>query len=198
MNVLPVASAKPKLLTATDWAAAAQELKVETAVLRAVADVESGGDAFFMSGQPKILFEAHVFSRLTHHLCDVSHPHISSAKWNRALYKGGEREYDRLKEAMTLNPVAACESASWGRFQIMGFHWQLCGYKTVFDFVAAQFTSELEQLDCFMSYISANRLTRHLQTKNWAAFALGYNGPGYKANKYDTKLEAAYNRRKLA
>ena len=46
MNVLPVASAKPKLLTATDWAAASQELKVETAALRAVADVESAGEAF--------------------------------------------------------------------------------------------------------------------------------------------------------
>lgn len=196
MNLLPGVSAKPKLLTANDWAAASQELKVETAALRAVADVESGGDAFFMNGQPKILFEAHVFSRLTMHIYDVSHPHISSRYWNKALYKGGEREYDRLIEAMGLNPGFACESASWGRFQIMGFHWRTCGYKSVFDFVTAQFTSELEQLDCFMSLIAANRLTRHLQTRNWAAFALGYNGSGYKMNRYDTKLAAAYNRRK--
>jgi hypothetical protein len=31
-----------------------------------------------------------------------------------------------------------------------------------------------------------------LKKQDWAAFAKAYNGPGYKANKYDTKLAEAY------
>ena len=33
-----------------------------------------------------------------------------------------------------------------------------------------------------------------MQQKNWARIAYLYNGSGYKANKYDTKLAAAYNK----
>jgi len=29
---------------------------------------------------------------------------------------------------------------------------------------------------------------------DWASFAYGYNGSGYKVNKYDTKLQAAYEK----
>ncbi|TRU22863.1 MAG: DUF3380 domain-containing protein [Microcystis aeruginosa Ma_MB_S_20031200_S102] len=28
----------------------------------------------------------------------------------------------------------------------------------------------------------------------WAGFALGHNGSGYRANRYDTKLANAYHR----
>ncbi|MFB9080551.1 N-acetylmuramidase domain-containing protein [Flavobacterium procerum] len=31
-----------------------------------------------------------------------------------------------------------------------------------------------------------------LRNKNWASFALKYNGPAYKTNKYDEKLARAY------
>jgi hypothetical protein len=32
-----------------------------------------------------------------------------------------------------------------------------------------------------------------LKAKDWAKFAKLYNGPNYAINKYDIKLEAAYN-----
>ena len=96
---------------------------------------------------------------------------------------------------MTLNPAAACESASFGKFQIMGFHWKACGFKSVFDFVRANYHSEAEQLGCFIDFLRSRGLDKHLITKNWAAFALGYNGSGYKMNKYDTKMADAYRRR---
>jgi len=192
---LPVAHINPKRLSADDWAEAAEVLKCEVAAIRAVSDVESSGDGFFITGRPKILFEAHIFGRLTKGIHNATHPGISSAKWNRALYKGGEREYDRLKEAMTLNPIAACEAASWGRFQIMGFHWKLCGFSSVFEFVQAHYESEGEQLAAFVDFLKSQRLDRYLQTKQWASFALGYNGKSYAANRYDTKLAEAYKRR---
>ena len=33
-----------------------------------------------------------------------------------------------------------------------------------------------------------------MQKKNWAQIAYRYNGSCYKANKYDKKLEQAYNK----
>lgn len=192
---LPTPNANAKRLTADDWADAAAELKCEVAAIRAVADVESAGDSFLMSGRPKILFEAHIFGRLTNHVHGATHPGISSRAWNRALYKGGEGEYPRLMLAMTLNPIAACESASWGKFQIMGMNWKACGFSSVFEFVQAHYQSEAEQLAAFIDFLRSRRLDRHLISKNWAAFALGYNGPGYKANRYDTKMAEAYKRR---
>jgi N-acetylmuramidase len=33
-----------------------------------------------------------------------------------------------------------------------------------------------------------------LKKHDWAGFAQAYNGPGYAANNYDTKIAAEYNR----
>lgn len=195
MYKLPTVLAKPKLLTASDWVAVADRLGVEEAALRAVADVESSGSGFLASGKPKILFEAHIFSRLTNGLYNVSNPQISSQQRNRALYKGGEREYARLIQAICLDSKAALESASWGKFQIMGFNHSLCGYSNVIQFVEAHYQSEVVQLSAFATFLKSRRLDKHLQAKDWEAFARGYNGSGYKTNKYDSKLKQAYDRR---
>ncbi|EKE77437.1 N-acetylmuramidase domain-containing protein [Gallaecimonas xiamenensis] len=179
-------------LTEADFAEAAKALGVEVAAVKAVAQVESQGDAFLASGKPKILFEAHKFSRFTQHRYDGSHPSISSRHWSRALYKGGEKEYDRLKDAMALDREAALKSASWGRFQIMGFNYQLAGFNSVEEMVKAMFASEAKQLAAFLAFIESAGLGKYLKTKDWAKFAEGYNGSGYKANHYDTKLKDAY------
>src|SRR5438552_3346830 len=78
-------------LTDADIVAAAKTLDCEVALIRAVNEVESSGSGFFASKRPKILFEAHVFSRLTKHKYDQDHPKISSAKADRKLYIFGER-----------------------------------------------------------------------------------------------------------
>jgi N-acetylmuramidase len=71
-------------LNDSDLQGAAQQLGCELVVLKAVADVESRGNGFLADKRPKILFEAHVFSRLTGHQYDGTHPGISSRVWNRA------------------------------------------------------------------------------------------------------------------
>ena len=49
---------------------------------------------------PKILFEAHVFDKETGGRFRASHPILSSARWNKALYVGGQGEYGRLHRTM--------------------------------------------------------------------------------------------------
>ncbi len=180
------------LLSDQDYQQIAAHLGCEVAAIKAVASVESAGNAFFADWRPKMLFEAHIFSRQTNHQYDSQFPQISSPKWDKSLYLGGEREYQRLAAAMTLNPEAALRSASWGRFQIMGFNSQLCGYGTVKQFVKAMFSSEREHLNAFVGFIQRNNIVRYLVAKNWAAFARAYNGPGYANNRYDEKMASAY------
>ena len=184
----------PAPLTDADFQRAAAALNCEVACVQAVTDVESGGSGFFASGRPKILFEAHYFSRLTQHRYDASNPQISSAKWNRALYAGGEKEYGRLQSAMALNRDAALRSASWGRFQIMGDNCKAAGYASADEYVAAMYQSEGKHLDAFVNFVKSSKLDGALREKRWADFAKGYNGSGYAENQYDKKLAAAYKK----
>ena len=71
----------------------------------------------------------------------------------------------------------------------MGFNHN--GFLNVFRFCDAMFKSEREHLRTFLAYCQDNHLVRHLKSKNWSEFAKGYNGDGYKDNKYDNKLNKA-------
>jgi peptidoglycan hydrolase-like protein with peptidoglycan-binding domain len=52
--------------------------------------------------------------------------------------------------------------------------------------------SEGDQLDAMVGFIAHHGLDQPLRRADWASFARGYNGPGYAANAYDTKLEEAF------
>lgn len=94
---------------------------------------------------------------------------------------------------MNLDAQAALESASWGRFQIMGFNYRSAGYTTLANFVLAMFQSEANHLIAFVNFIKAQGLAEALANKDWAAFAAGYNGPAYNSNRYDLKMREAYD-----
>ena len=177
----------------TDIARAAMELGCDVAAIKAVLVVETGGGSGFLpDGRPKILFEAHLFSRETQGRFDYTHPRVSSPVTNRLLYVGGAGEYPRLAEAVMLDRKAALRSASWGLFQILGSNHQRCGYPTVDAFVDAMCDDEANHLDAFLRFCRAGGLDRHLRARDWGAFARGYNGPAFAQNKYDQKLAAAY------
>jgi hypothetical protein len=183
----------PPPLTEHDYQEAAQKLGCEVAAVKAVAEVESGPHgAFLASGDPVILFERHKFSKFTGGKYDQSNPDISNRK--PGGYGPVSQQHARYQEAAALDADAAIMSCSWGRFQVMGFHWQDLGYPSLQDFVDAMYLSEANHLDAFVRYILRNGLAKHLKNKNWAALALGYNGADYKINKYDEKLAAAYRK----
>lgn len=181
-------------LAERDYVDAAQELDVDLPVIKAVTQVESNGAGFLPDGQVKILFEAHEFSKRTNHKYDETHPHISTPVWNKKLYLGGKAEHTRLQQAVKLNREAALMSASWGMFQIMGYNYAECGFKNIQEFINAMHSGEREQLLAFVQYIKSRKLVGLLQKKKWDKFAEKYNGKRYKENKYDVKLEQAYER----
>ena len=177
-----------------DFEEAAGKLFCEVAAVKAVAEVESGGrSGFFKDKRPKILFESRYFHKLTGGAHDQAHPGISTPTWVRN-YVGGTKEYDRLQKAVALDRDAALKSASWGMFQIMGNNHRLAGFDDVESFVQAQTISEGEHLKAFVNFVINNHLDDELRDRRWAEFARGYNGPGYRSNRYDEKLYDAYAR----
>ena len=182
-----------------DFTLAATGLSVDPATVRAVTEVESRGTGFLLDSRPVILFERHImFRRLTGAGRD-------SALLSRFLpsvinstpggYLGGSEEHDRLYLARQVDPIAAIESASWGLFQIMGFHWERLGYTSAQDFERQMCESERQHLDAFVRFvITSPQIHMALRKQDWTAFAAGYNGPAFAKNHYDKKLEAAYRR----
>lgn len=177
-------------LTAQGIEACAARLSVHPAEIWTVLRVETRGCGYFADRRPVILFERHVFSRKTGHRFDAQAPDISNPQ--AGGYGGGVKEYERLARALALDEQAAMESASWGLGQVMGFNATDLGYGSVEQFVTRMMVSEDEQLAALTAFIQKNGLAEPLRHHDWAAFARGYNGPGYEKNQYDKKLAEAY------
>lgn len=177
-----------KTLQECDYVTAANLLNCEVAAIKAVAEVESSGSGFLSTGEPRILFEGHVFYRLTKGKFGVSN--VSYPSWISKYYN--ENQHLRLAKAITLNREAALQSASWGKFQIMGENWKSLGYSSLQEFINAMYANETEHLMAFVKFVKVNGLADELKRKDWAGFARGYNGPGYAKNQYDKKMAAAY------
>lgn len=201
-------------LTEQDFKDAAASLGCSVAQIKAVFEVEAGGNGWytdvrkdildldgpggFIDGNLcKILFEAHHFDRLTEGKFRATHPNISSPRWNRALYVGGQAEWSRLHKAMTLDHRAALMATSWGGPQIMGFNHKLAGFATVEEFVSAMQSGSRAHLMAFVEFVQNSGLTaalRQITTLHASAipFASGYNGKGYAANEYHIKIARAF------
>lgn len=188
-------------LTNNRIAEIARQHAIHPAALLAVKLVESGiGGGFLPSKRCKILFEGHKFyeelkkkgNRNLSQLLKVA-PDIVYPTWNRSKYNGGEGEWARLEKAITIDREAALKSTSWGLFQIMGSNYAACKCRNVEEFVSLNCESEDNQLELLINFLSTTGIIKYLNSRQWSEFARRYNGPGYKQNKYDTKLQAAYN-----
>jgi len=201
----------PTYLTDEDYDRAARALRIETAIIRAVAEVETKTEAFWVKQNYKtpILFERHVFDRLFLKAWksgqtladlttwrekirksdpDICHPHAGG-------YGSYKDQYPKLEKAAKISDTLACSSASWGTFQIMGYHATNIGYHSVQAFARAMQASQMDHLEAFMRFVRSDQsLLRAMRTKQWGTFARAYNGPSQKG--YDEKLQAAYLRLK--
>lgn len=179
-----------------DFEGVAARLGCEWEALAAVAEVESGPlGGFGSDGRPIILFERHLFSRKTSHQFDASHPTVSNTTPGGYPRTQAER-WNQLAEAYALDPEAALQSASYGRFQVLGQNYSNLNMANAHEYVSKIAKSEKDQLEAFEGFVKANSLADELQRKDWAGFASRYNGPGYAANQYDTKMANAYARLK--
>lgn len=193
-----------KFLTNEAFDRIAIEFDLKPAHIRAIFEVEAGGRSGFLLAddtKPVTLEEGHIFYKYAkqkglnvEELCK-KYPTICYPKWNKAYYKVGLAEYARYELAKSVNEECAMLATSWGVGQIMGFNYAACGYKNVKAFVEDMYISEEKQLRAMCKFIkSNNKMFNALKNQDWATFACLYNGSAYKQNKYDTKLQLAFNK----
>jgi hypothetical protein len=170
---------------------AAQSLGVEEAEIWTVLQVETSGCGFLPDRRPPILFERHIFHRLTQGRFDDGD--ISDAT-SGGYGPSGAPQYDRLARAMEKDRMAALKSASWGIGQVMGENYTAAGFAGVEAMVAALCDSEDAQVAAVAAFLKSRRIDAVLRSHDWRAFAAAYNGPSFAKNQYDTKLGTAYRR----
>ena len=176
-----------------------ERVKKETglgiAEIRAVYETEAAGNIYIQDGRKKILYERHVFHKLTNGRYDDTYPDISSSK-PYTSYGTYSEQYNRFEKAKKLDEEAAFQSISYGAFQIMGYNYKDAGFNTAKDFGETMFGATIDDMfGIFATFITAktNRMTLNaLIEHNWAEFARLYNGPDFKKNQYDTKMRDNY------
>jgi hypothetical protein len=178
----------------------ADDLEVPAPALLAVAEVESAGVAQWQVGSkklPPIRFEGHYFYRLLKGKqrdqavrAGLANPKAGAVK-NPNNYAA---RYEMLARAAKINKEAAYASTSWGVGQVMGDHAKRLGFGTAVKMASKCMEDVAGQVEVMAAYIKSFGLVDELQSKGWAAFAKQYNGKNYRANRYDTKMAAAFKR----
>lgn len=186
----------------------ANSVALEYPVFAAFIEVESGGHGFDpKTGKLIIQFEPHVFARYLTQF-KISHTLTSNYEAGRKMYqiKSGEHiiingvqgqaaEWNAFNTAMKIHPTAAMLSTSLGLSQIMGLHYSKLGYTSVGamwdDFKAGE-DAHIRGMAVFIK--NTNGLLKALDNLDWRTAAKLYNGAGYAVNRYDEKLERAYEK----
>lgn len=152
----------------------------------AVGMVESNCTGYRNNGFPVIRFEKHVFKR-----------YLKKAKASPQMLRKAEvikgSGWNAYQAALAVDEHYAKLSTSFGMFQIMGFNHQVVGYDTVEAFVEAMESSVEKQIEAFCLFVLNAFIKTAMNNKDFSGFAYKYNGPNYRMNNYDIKLEDAYN-----
>jgi hypothetical protein len=178
-------------LSSDGLAAVASNLGVHAPEIWTVLAVETSGCGYLPDRRPQILFERHIFHRLTNGQYDDGDVSDAAPGGYGPM---GAPQFDRLARAIAKNRNAALESASWGIGQIMGMNYANAGFQSVEEMVAAMSDSEDQQLLAVGSFLDHTGLGRPLRAHDWGSFARGYNGPNYTINRYDIRLNSEYQK----
>lgn len=173
-------------ITQTEIKTIAEANGYEYAALKAVIMVEGSGKGFDpASGKILIQFEPHWFRRLS--------SNKTPGSWEQNRVEKQSAEWVAFNDAFSKDADAAMQSTSWGMMQVMGFHHKALGFDTVGAMVDFAKVSEANQVELGVKFINhSKQLAPALKAKDWKTFAHYYNGPNYKVNNYDVRLQSAY------
>lgn len=166
--------------------------------LATVAEVESGGSGWDNAGLLKCLWERHWLWRRV----KLAVPLLSDPKPGGytvdADGDGINDSWEKLADAsLRFGFGTAAECASFGKFQIMGGHWQSLGYPSVIEFIWQMSRTEAAHYRALVRFIEVNGLTAAVRAisdhpGDCLSFARGYNGKGQKG--YDSRLADRFRR----
>lgn len=180
----------------------AQRNNFDVPAFLAVVEIESNGKPFEDdSVTPRFLFERHKFyselnTRAPAKLQAAVDAGLAHKDWRR------DTQYDDqgstkgrmalLARARAIDTECANRACSWGLGQLMGFNCEMLGFASATIMVNYMSAGGVQaQVDCMARFIKAKKLAVVLNTHNWPALALGYNGAAYRQNQYDVRLKAA-------
>jgi hypothetical protein len=183
--------------------AAANANGIEPAAMLAIVEVETAGSPLEADGRtPNFLYERHVAyreagARSKTLLAAFVRAGLAIPKWSRATqYRDQRTSAQRLalmRQAVAVDEEVARRSASWGLGQTMGNECRALGFPSAVALVNYQIDGGIPaQLECMVREIKSKHLIGPLNAHAWAHVARSYNGAGYAANRYDTRLAAAY------
>lgn len=177
-------------LTDSEIANLADKNGYQYAALKAIIDVESGGQGFSsVTGKIIIQFEPLWFKRE----CQDWKNHTAGHTWQNNGVSNQQDEWEAFNDAYGIDPVATMEATSIGMMQVMGFHWKDLGFTSVDDMWNYAKESEANQVEIAIRFIkSIPSLDKALKNKDWQSVAFYYNGSGYKEFNYDHRLIAAF------
>jgi hypothetical protein len=181
-------------VTSEEIAGFARRLGGSAKQVRAVATVESAGGGFNDDGQPKALYERHyVWKRLRIKIPFLSDP--SPGGYTVDADRDGICDsWEKIADMAMRNPLAAFESASFGKFQIMGAWAAKLGYGNAIEFAYALSRSEAAHYEALCRYIEvfggvAKFRALSGNPADCRPFAEFFNGPRQKG--YDGRLARA-------
>jgi len=174
-----------KTITLQEIKSLALEFGVPVSRIQAIKHVESGGIGFDKkTGKIIIQFEPVWFKRKS--------PYTPSGKWSLNKVEHQAEEWLAFNDAFAKNPNAAMEATSIGMMQVMGFHWELLGFKSVGAMWDYAKKSEYNQLRISLLFIKSNKkMFDGLVKGAWKVVAYYYNGEEYWKLLYDVKLANA-------
>lgn len=191
---------------------------LNTAWLKQFIKLRAEAAVFLANGQPKILFERHIFRRemqklgyitLSNEMSKIDPLLCRPRPTQRGGYGSESLQHQRLQNAQKLllraRPDAdenlkaqvrecALKACSWGLGQIMGFNHKLARFATLQDFINEMYESEKAQLQAMINFLKSAGLTGAMKRKDWHAIARAYNGVAYAKFDYHNKLARVYER----
>ena len=174
-----------KKITLLEIQTLSKEFGIPTSRIQAIKEVESGGIGFdAKTGKIIIQFEPAWFKKKS--------PYTPSGKWSLNGVERQSLEWDAFNDAFSKNPDAAMEATSIGIMQVMGFHWDLLGFKSVGEMWDYAKKSEYNQLRISLLFIKSNKkMFKALINGDWKTVAYYYNGKYYYKLGYHIKLAKA-------
>lgn len=178
-------------ITKEQLQAIATNFGIDYAALKAVIMVEGSGNGFDpATGKILIQFEPAWYRKI-----DAEDGYSGDGIWMENKVEKQSAEWLAFNDAFKRDSDAAMQATSWGMMQVMGFHWRELGFASVGAMVDYAKEGEANQVEIGVRFIKKSaRLYDALRTKDWATFAHYYNGPKYKVNRYDERLQQEYEK----
>lgn len=174
------------------YLATAEDAGVPVEVLRTIWQLETRQLAL-LDGKPLIRIEGGKWVKFGGDKRELPKPLNPGGDTPASTITGQRIRHENFAKLADIDPVRAIMSSSHGGPQIMGWWAERCGFKDERAFWMAQAQGPAMQLvgmSRFIRHPKNEPLRRAMQAKDPDAIAFHWNGPGYRANDYHTKVAA--------